>query len=193
MPLSYRWIDASYKYTKKKKPQVTIIIWCILPSDEAQTLSLREIKAWPTCLHMWRSPRAASWEPLSQWLLFLCTNGSRVTLWGVWQPSTGAAGWKKKTKKPQQCQSEGLAEEGLTWGQIPEEPSKCRPYFGNWKKLRNGILSIQVNIFLSTIKMNQSLKIDLHLEFHHVIQFLIFATNRGRRCTVRLQLVAVLY
>lgn len=157
MPLSYRWIDASYKYTKKKKPQVTIIIWWSLPSDEARTLSLSEVKAWPTCLHMWRSPRAASWEPLSQWLLFLCSNGSRVTLWGLdSQAQVLLDGKKKHTPPPSPTLSVRGAEEGLTWEQIPEEPSKCRPYFRNWKKqLRNGILSIQVKFFLPTIKMNQ--------------------------------------
>lgn len=159
MLLSYRWIDASCKYTTKKKPPVTIIILCILPSDEDRTLSLSEIKAWPTCLHMWRSPRAALWEPLSQWLLFLCSNGSRVTLWGVWQPSTGAAGWKKKTPT--------LSVRGAGWGRVdmrasPRRAFKMSPLLWKLKKpLRNGILSIQVRFFLSTIKIDQSVKIDL--------------------------------
>lgn len=194
MPLRYRWIDASYKYMKKKKPQVTTIIWCIQPSDEARTWSLSEIKAWPTCLHMWRSPRAALWEPLSQWLLFLCSNGSRVTLWGVWQPSTGAAGWEKKRKNPPT-----VSVRGAGWGRVdmranPRRAFKMSPLLWKLKKkIRNGILSIQVRFFLSTIKMNQSVKIDLHLEFHHVIQFLIFVTNRGRHCTVISQLDTVVY
>lgn len=74
----------------------------------------------------------------------------------------------------------------------PRRPFKMSPLLWKLKKLRNGILSIQVRFFLSAIKMNQSVKIDLHLEFHFVIQFLVFVTNRGRHCTVRLQLVAVL-
>lgn len=172
MPLSYRWIDASYKYMKKKQPQVTIIICCILPSDEDRTLSLIEIKAWPTCLHMWTSPRAALWEPLSQWLLFLCCNGSRVTLWGVWQPSTGAAGWKKKTKKtPNTVSQRGWLRKGWHESKSQKSLQNVALTLETKKKLRNGILSIQVRFFLSTIKINQSVKIDLPYILNFIMWF----------------------
>lgn len=64
----------------------------------------------------------------------------------------------------------------------PTRAFKMSPLLWKRKKtqqLRNGILSIQVRFFLSTIKMNQSVKIDLHLEFHHVIQCLMSLPTGG--------------
>lgn len=69
--------------------------------------------------------------------------------------------WMEKKKPPT------LSVRGAGWGRVdmrasPRRAFKMSPLLWKLKKtLRNGILSIQVRFFLSTIKIDQSVKIDL--------------------------------
>lgn len=95
-------------------------------------------------------PWAASWEPLSQSLLFLCWDGSRVTLWTVWQPSTGAGEWKNKKNS--------VSVRDVDWGRV-DINMRSNPkgvggggYTKSWKTLRN-VGRIHTKLYLVSQKL----------------------------------------